>query len=488
LGFLGANLLLQIALCVAQNFRNVKATMLEIVYTLIFVKPVLEVIRILRGEQRKPYQTFHPLSENSYAKAIEVFAEAGPAAFLQMFFLLSTAVPSWSQYISITISIATAAFTIASTDFNLDTDPRLRVMEPHFYGFVPDSSRDRAKIFIVMFVNSFCQMTALVIATASLAEFDLNIAIGAWCGRFAILVSIKAVWRDLSYFIPIRGWLGTVIAASIERPATMFLSDVSLWAYGRHPYEMGCKQWWFSRIWPWLLLVATIVLRATAPAELGSTALSTAAAAADFLGTSASGRLGANMTTADRTTAFSQVAGNSTRNEAIVTGDYERSQRLAKNPVALSVVTVVLFVPWLLSLAVFFLLAQRKCWPSFWSNETAAEYTKRVKWDGQTDERLRAMLLVKLHLSLLRLIVPEARIWIANHWERWGEEKPDWFTDRWKCALSDSVLSQQTREELGGNKRRRSSLVEQLTLGGAILAVPSHPRLPVECQRPVAQR
>jgi hypothetical protein len=87
------------------------------------------------------------------------------------------------------------------------------------------------------------------------------------------------------------------------------------------------------------------------------------------------------------------------------------------------------------------------------------------------------MLLVKLRLSLLRLIVPEARIWIASHWERWGEEKPDWLTDRWKCALSDSVLSQQAREELGGSKRRRSSLVEQLTLGGAILAEPSHPRL-----------
>ena len=52
--------------------------------------------------------------------------EAGPAAFLQMYLLLLVAHPSFFQYLSVIISIATAAFTIASVDFNLDTDPKLR--------------------------------------------------------------------------------------------------------------------------------------------------------------------------------------------------------------------------------------------------------------------------------------------------------------------------------------------------------------------------
>ncbi len=69
--------------------------------------------------------------------------------------------------------------------------------------------------------------------------------------------------------------------------------------------------------------------------------------------------------------------------------------------------------------------------------------TKRVKWDGQPDERLRAMLLVKVHPSLVRLIAPEARIWMGKNWARWTNDKPDWFTDRWKRGLPDSVLSQQ---------------------------------------------
>jgi hypothetical protein len=136
----------------------------------------------------------------------------------------------------------------------------------------------------------------------------------------------------------------------------------------------------------------------------------------------------------------------------------------------LSAVAAVLFVVWLVTLIAFFLLAKREYWPSFWNNETAAEYTKRVKWDGQPNERLRAMLLVKVHPSLLRLIAPEARTWIGKNWKRWTKDKPDWFTDRWKRGLPDSVLSQQALAELGGKNRRRSSLSEQLGVANAVTA------------------
>jgi hypothetical protein len=137
----------------------------------------------------------------------------------------------------------------------------------------------------------------------------------------------------------------------------------------------------------------------------------------------------------------------------------------------LSAVAALLFVVWLVSLVAFFLLTKREYRPTFWNNETAAEYTKRVKWDGQPDERLRAMLLVKVHPSLLRLIAPEAGIWIGSNWVRWTRDKPDWFTDRWKRGLPDSVLPQQVRRQLGGENRRRSTLAEQLGVADEM-----HPR------------
>jgi hypothetical protein len=222
---------------------------------------------------------------------------------------------------------------------------------------------------------------------------------------------------------------------------------------------MSCTLWWFGRLWPWLLLLAAIVLRATAPAQLAYVALNATAAMAEVLDANASAILDAN-TTAILNTSSSLVAANGTLN---ATGDYAPSA--LTDPIVLSAVAAVLFVVWLLSLMTFFFLAKREYRPSFWSNETAAEYTKRVKWDGQPDERLRAMLLVKLHPSLLRLIAPEVRIWIEQNWKRWTKDKPDWFTDRWMRGLPDSVLPQRVRKQLGGENCRRSTLSEQLGVG-----------------------
>jgi hypothetical protein len=399
---------------------------------------------------------------------MEVFAEAGPAAFLQMYLLLLVAHPSYFQYVSIVISIATAAFTMASMDFILDTDPKLRLVEPQYCGLVPDSSVDRAKIFAVMFVNSFTQMAALAISTASLAHFDPNIAMGVWCGRFAMMYTVKLARRDFSYYLPIRGLPG-VITAFLARLCVMFLGDAGLYACGRLPQEMGCALWWFGRLWPWLLLVATIALHGTAPAQLGYMARNTTAAVAEVLDANASAIVDTN-TAAILNTSSSLAAANGTLN---ATGDY--AQSALTDPFVLSAVAAVLFVAWLASLVMFFLLAKREYWPSFWRSETAAEYTKRVKWDGQPDERLRAMILVKVHPSLLRLIAPEARKWIEENWKRWTKDKPDWFTDRWKSGLPDSVLSKQVRKRLGGENRRRSTLAEQL---GVAEADPKLPKLP----------
>ena len=213
----------------------------------------------------------------------------------------------------------------------------------------------------------------------------------------------------------------------------------------------------FGRLWPWLLLVAAIVLQCvTMPAaELGGAMLNAIAALAN-----SSAGLRANTTAAILKTISPSASNGTTLNATVVASDYAPSA--LTDPAVLTAVTAGLFVTWLLSLVAFFRLSKRDYWPTFWNNETAAEYTKRVKWDGQPDERLRALLLVKVHPSLLRLVAPEARIWIGKNWARWLKDKPDWFTDRWKRGLPDSVLSQQALHELGGQNRRRTTLPEQL--------------------------
>jgi hypothetical protein len=74
---------------------------------------------------------------------------------------------------------------------------------------------------------------------------------------------------------------------------------------------MGCLQWWFGRLWPWLLLVAAILLRATAPAE---SARNAPTAVAELLGANASAIAAANTTAAILLTTSSLVASDSTLN------------------------------------------------------------------------------------------------------------------------------------------------------------------------------
>jgi len=121
------------------------------------------------------------------------------------------------------------------------------------------------------------------------------------------MYTVKLALRDLIYFPPIRGLPGVILAAFLARPASMFLGDVGLWAYGRHACEMGCVQWWFGRLWPWLLLVGAIVLRATAPAGMASTALNATRSVAEVLGANASAVPAANATAIMTASAFAGV-------------------------------------------------------------------------------------------------------------------------------------------------------------------------------------
>ena len=130
-------------------------------------------------------------------------------------------------------------------------------------------------------------------------------------------------------------------------------------------------QWWFGRVWPWLLLVTAIGLRILAPAELGSTALNTTAAMTELLGANASAHLGANSTAA--ALAAMSVASNATLNATIFAGD--DAHVALTSPAVLSAVSAMLFVPWVLSLVAFFRLSKRAFWPSFLNNVKAAKYT-----------------------------------------------------------------------------------------------------------------
>jgi hypothetical protein len=453
ISFLALNLILQVALCVVQNYRSPAQMWQEIGYSLILLKPGLEVVRVLFGHKQALHQTFPPLQENSYSKCIEVAAEALPAAVCQLFFYLRTTDPTALQLASIVVSIFTTAVTVASVDFNLNTDPRTLATEHglvvRYYGLVPDGSIAEFCMFVVMVCCSFTQMAVVALGTALMADYDMRFAIGVWAVRYGSTYIVKLVQSDLSYFVPIRGIAGHLVTWCFARPFVMMVSDFTFLVYGRHPFEMGCVHWWSGRVGAWLLLIVAIALRAQPPDSEPTEPLLTNAT------------LPANQSIGPM---FWNAAELSVPPSA-TTPWFLRLEFLAA-------LAAALFILWLVSHVAFFRLCKRECWKSFHTTHTAAAYVK-LKWEAAENDEKRAALLVKLHPAVLRLITTNARLWIEAHWRECPDDRPMWMSSRWLRAVPSSMLPKKVLQALGGKHRRRSTLTERLELlGPGDVAVP----------------
>jgi hypothetical protein len=196
----------------------------------------------------------------------------------------------------------------------------------------------------------------------------------------------------------------------------MLVSDIGLFAYARHPYEMGCWLWWFGRMWPWLLLLASLLMRRSTHAH-----------------------------------ATEQPEANSTfftHPRSGGSGDREADL------IVLAAIAAALFGVWLLSLAGFFRLCAPESLVTFMTNESASAYTKRVRWDAR-GLQAKIMGLFRSHPSLLRVLSPDAQLLLASHWDEWMSAPPDWLPERWWELLPSSVLPAQVLTALGGKKRQR---------------------------------
>ena len=120
---------------------------------------------------------------------------------------------------------------------------------------------------------------------------------------------------------------------------------------------------------------------------------------------------------------------------------------------------------------------------SFVSNETAAQYVRRAKWDAfrSDDDKSRARLLVIVHPALLRLCAGDAQQWILANWARGEMESPTWLTHEWKASLSGCVVGlpsvcalvrgTSTNGSASSGRRHRRSFVQLASLVKTSLAV-----------------
>jgi hypothetical protein len=114
----------------------------------------------------------------------------------------------------------------------------------------------------------------------------------------------------------------------------------------------------------------------------------------------------------------------------------------------------------------FLLLMKRNFWGTFFSTQTGYQYVQS-KFLREGDENKKAVF--KYNKKLWLGIREDVKAWTLENWERWEEEKPEWFGgDAWKAQIDDDMIPSASLRELngGGSQRRRSSLGDIFNGGG----------------------
>jgi hypothetical protein len=114
--------------------------------------------------------------------------------------------------------------------------------------------------------------------------------------------------------------------------------------------------------------------------------------------------------------------------------------------------------------ACFLLLMKRKYVSTFFSTETGYAWVQSYFVSGQTDE-------VKKHIfehnkKQWLSIRGDVKAWTLENWERWEEEKPEFFNDAFKAALDDDMIPPASLRKLNGAGGRRRSSLGDLLGGG----------------------
>ncbi|GMI03474.1 hypothetical protein TrLO_g6345 [Triparma laevis f. longispina] len=63
-----------------------------------------------------------------------------------------------TAYSSLAVSILTTGFVSATLSYDWDTDPKKRAFKPDLYGYIPDSTKKRAALFVTTMLMSAVQV------------------------------------------------------------------------------------------------------------------------------------------------------------------------------------------------------------------------------------------------------------------------------------------------------------------------------------------
>ena len=122
---------------------------------------------------------------------------------------------------------------------------------------------------------------------------------------------------------------------------------------------------------------------------------------------------------------------------------------------------------WMAASGVFLSVIKKKYIGTFFSTQTGNEWVQSLFLEGATDQVKAEILGCNPHCW--KSIRPQVGAWLLENWDKWEDEKPEWFSDIFMSWVDDDIMPPDALRRLklkGGGARRRSSLGERL--GGSI--------------------
>ena len=212
--------------------------------TLLFIKPIIDLRRLIRNDPKLPHQMMSGLNEIMTSKQIEVVGEAFPQAVVQYITLISDYLLNgevdFMAIASIVISALTAAYSQAVIALNGDVDPDRRETASMIYGYVPDSKLGRNLVLLMSTLFGACQLLVRCFSFGLYYfEFGGIETLKVMACEFALmLVGVWMVHGTLWTWLPFEGFFA-VVAAVILRLIHYVTTTTSPFLQLRHPYDLG---------------------------------------------------------------------------------------------------------------------------------------------------------------------------------------------------------------------------------------------------------
>ena len=311
------------------------------------------------------------LTEMSLGKVAETVFEAVPSSIVQIYALLLARERRAAAVFSIVISVATVAFSSSMMSYDWDTSATLRRKVPAFYGYIPNKALPRAVCFLSMMALSLAHTLLQTFSCALLAVMDIKllyIYIGADVGIYFLY---KIVRKDVYYFPNISG-VARLVTAIVERGGAKIMISFTLMFQLRHPCEAGGLMWFSSLLYSMVESLVSVYL---------------------------------------------------------YSNNYEDDSKLDTETLRAFILSLYM---WLISAVSFVGCMKREYLHTFYNADTANE-NERKRFAGlredQDDLKSKAF---NQHPDLYAGWGDDlVKSWTLKNWDRWEEEKPAWFTEKW---------------------------------------------------------